>query len=204
MIRALRGSDGFTLAELLVVVAVLAFLTGAILTFQQQSQAAYLMGAARVEAQQNARLALDTLMADLRLALPVMPIGFPGQVITAIDANCSTGAPPATGGGTSIGFTAQRPPDADDPVNFHGHAVTYQLNGTNLERTEGGVTEVIMGGVQQLQIWCYDDTGALNSTPNRIREVRLQIRTRTERPAAAGSPGDQRAVAEGRVRFRNI
>jgi hypothetical protein len=160
------------------------------------------MGAARVEVQQNARLALDTLTSDLRLALPVAG---PPQVIGEIGANACTGGPLTNGGNTFIGFTAQRPPDAaHDPVNYHGHAVTYQLNGTNLQRTENGAPEVVIGGVQQMQVWCFDDSGVLNSVPAQIREVRIQIRTQTERPAAPGSPGDQHSVVEGRVRFRNI
>ena len=202
MRRTLRCCRGFTLAELLIVVAILGFVMGGIFTIQRQGQLAYLTGAARVEVQQNARLALDTLLNDIRLALPA-PAAGPTQVITAIDANCSTGPAPTAGGGASIGFTAQRAPDADDP-NYHGHAVTYQLNGTNLQRTENGAPEVVIGGVQQMQVWCFDDSGVLNSVPAQIREVRIQIRTQTERPAAPGSPGDQHSVVEGRVRFRNL
>jgi hypothetical protein len=62
----------------------------------------------------------------------------------------------------------------------------------------------VVGGVQSLQIWCYNANGALSNVLADIRELRIQIRTRTERPAQAGSPGDQHAVVEGRLRFRNI
>jgi len=199
MRRLLRGSDGFTLAELLVVIAILAFIMGAVFTLQQQGQIAYLTGAARVEVQQNARVGLDTMLSELRLALPE-----PGttRVVDNIDNNCSAGAPPTSGGGSSITFT-----------NQEGSDITYQLlgvncatstTGCNLQRVESGVAATLVGGVQQLQIWCYNGSGTLNNALSGIREVRIQIRTKTERPAAAGSPGDQHAVAEGRVRFRNI
>ena len=85
-----------------------------------------------------------------------------------------------------------------------GHPVSYRLNGANLERTENGATDVVIGGVQEVRVWCYDGKGALKNTLAEIRELRIQVRARAETPAVAGSPGDQRTVAEGRVRFRNI
>jgi prepilin-type N-terminal cleavage/methylation domain-containing protein len=205
MKRLLGGDGGFTLAELLVVVGILGLIMAALFTMQDEGQRAYLTGAARVEVQQNARVGLDTILSDIRVALPQ-----PGttQMITAIDANCSLGLEPANGGRllvTPLSFTALREPDAaHNPADYHGHPVSYRLNGANLERTENGVTDVVIGGVQEVRVWCYDGKGALGSALGEIRELRIQIRARAETPAAAGSPGDQRTVAEGRVRFRNI
>jgi prepilin-type N-terminal cleavage/methylation domain-containing protein len=198
MKRVIRDTRGFTLAELLIVCAILGFMMGALFTLQRQGQLAYLTGAARVEVQQNARLALDTMITDLRSAQPVA--GSTTQVISAIDANCSTGTPPSGGGGTSISFSDQ-----------NGTAVAYTLSGTNCSTSStgcdlqrNGVT--VIGGVQQLQIWCYNNASpsVLNATLANIREIRIQIRTRTERGAQTGSAGDQHAVVEGRVRFRNV
>jgi prepilin-type N-terminal cleavage/methylation domain-containing protein len=191
MKRVLRDTRGFTLAELLVAVAILGFIMGALFTLQRQGQQAYLTGAARVEVQQNARIALDTMISDLRSALPVA--GSSTQVISSRDANCNTGAPPSTGGGTSIGFTDQ-----------NGVLVSYQLSGTDLQKTTAGTIDVVVGGVTALQIWCYNSGGNLDNTMANIREVLIQISTKTERSAQAGSAGDQHAVVEGRVRFRNI
>jgi len=162
-------------------------------------QLAYITGAARVEVQQNARFALDMMISDVRSALPVAGTL---QVITAIDGNCATGAPPGSGGGTSIGFTDQ-----------NGTAVTYTLaaagvNGCTTAEApclqKNNVT--VVGGIQQLQIWCYDNAtpAVLNATLATIREIRIQIRTKTERGATTGTAGDQHAVAETRVRLRNI
>jgi prepilin-type N-terminal cleavage/methylation domain-containing protein len=193
MTRLARDSRGFTLAELLIACAILGFMMAALVGLQRQGQLAYLTGSARVEVQQNARLALDSMINDIRSALPV---GGTTQVITAIDGNCITGPPPTVpGGGTSISFTAQ-----------DGHAVTYRLTGSNLERVDNGTATVVVGGVQTLQIWCYNNASppALNATLATIREIRIQITTQTERSAQANSAGDQHARVEGRVRFRNI
>ncbi len=192
-----RDTRGFTLAELLVVVAILGFMMAALFTLQRQGQLAYLTGSARVEVQQNARLALDMMISDIRSALPVAGTQ---QVVTAIDANCANGPPPGTGGGTSISFSDQ-----------NGTATTYALVGascntsaTGCDLQKNGVT--VIGGVQTLQIWCYDNATpvALNAALANIREIRIQIKTKTERGAGAGTPGDQHAILESRVRFRNI
>jgi len=192
-----RNARGFTLAELLIVCAIVGFMVLALFTLQRQGQLAYLTGSARVEVQQNARLALDMMISDIRSALPVAGTT---QVITAIDANCATGAPPGTGGGTSISFTDQ-----------NGTATTYALVGAACTTSQTGCDlqkngNTIVGGVQTLQIWCYNNatTAALNATLANIREVRIQISTKTERGARAGSAGDQHAIVESRVRFRNI
>ena len=99
MKRFVRDTRGFTLAELLIVVAILGFMMGALFTLQRQGQLAYLTGSARVEVQQNARFALDMMISDIRSALPV---GATSQVVTAIDANCATGAPPTNGSSLSL------------------------------------------------------------------------------------------------------
>lgn len=197
MRRFVRDARGFTLAELLVVVAILGFMMAALFTLQRQGQLAYLTGSARVEVQQNARLALDMMISDIRSALPIAGTT---QIITAIDNSCANGPPPATGGGTSISFSDQ-----------NGVATTYALVGANCTTSQTGCdlqknNVTLIGGVQTLQIWCYNNATppALSFTLANIREIRIQISTKTERGARAGSPGDQHAKVESRVRLRNI
>ena len=177
--RALTSERGFTLAELLIVVAILAFIMAGLFTLQQQGQTAYLIGASRVEVQQNARIALDSMMNDIRGAQP--NVAGSTQMITAIDGACSAA------GGTSVSFN-----DAS------GTATTYALAGTELQKNG---TPVI-GGVQSLRIWCYDNQDQLNATLGGIRVIRVQIQTQTER--GGSGPGNQHALAEGRVRLRNV
>ena len=55
----LLDQRGFSLAELLMVVAILGLMLAGLVFVRQQGQQSYLMGAHRVEAQQNARVALD-------------------------------------------------------------------------------------------------------------------------------------------------
>ncbi|HTO10516.1 MAG TPA: prepilin-type N-terminal cleavage/methylation domain-containing protein [Candidatus Binatia bacterium] len=201
MKRVIRDTRGFTLAELLVVCAILGFMMGAIFTLQRQGQLAYLTGAARVEVQQNARLALDTMISDLRSA-QLVTVGSTTKVITAIDANCATGTPPTGGGGISISFKDQNGTTVDYIVAAAGTGDCTTASAPCLLRNN--VT--VIGGVQSLQIWCYNDATpvALDATLEKIRELRIQISTKTERGAQTGSAGDQHAKVEGRVRLRNI
>jgi prepilin-type N-terminal cleavage/methylation domain-containing protein len=176
---ALVNERGFTLAELLVASAVLGIIMLGVLTVQRQGLSAYLVGAARVEVQQNARAGLDTMLNEVRSAL----------AITAVSAGCGTGPVPTGGGATSISITEQG-----------GTAVQYQLVGSDLQRN--GV--VLVGGVQTLRIWCYDATDALTATATNVRTLHVQITTRTESGASATDGRNQHAVMETRVRLRNL
>jgi prepilin-type N-terminal cleavage/methylation domain-containing protein len=170
---------GFTLAELLVASAVLGVIMLGVFVVQRQGLSAYMVGAARVEVQQNARAALDTMLNEVRSALAV----------TAVPAGCGTGPVPTGGGGTSISITEQG-----------GTAVQYQLVGSTLQRN--GVA--LVGGVQTLRIWCYDAADALTATASNVRTVYVQIRTATESGATTTSDRNQHALMETRVRLRNL
>src|SRR2546426_395956 len=76
---------GFTLAELIVALAVLGMILGGVYTLQQQGLYSYLMGSAKVEAQQNARVALDLMIRELRSATSVTAIA--AADLTFVDQN---------------------------------------------------------------------------------------------------------------------
>ncbi|MBI4635489.1 MAG: prepilin-type N-terminal cleavage/methylation domain-containing protein [Candidatus Rokubacteria bacterium] len=175
----MTNERGFTLAELLVSCAVLGLVLAGIVTLQQQGMTAYLMGSARVEVQQNARLALDIMTRELRSALSVTP-----------DAACNN----ATNGATTITFSDQ-----------NGTAVTYALSTTNLQRN----TITLIGGVQTFRILCYASDGTtltngLSTLTTGVRSVKISLTTQNEDPVAAKSPGNQHAVMESTIRLRNV
>ena len=171
---------GFTLAELLVASAVLGMIMLGVFTVQRQGLSAYQVGSARVEVQQNARAALETMFNEIRTAL---------EITAPVAAGCGTGPVPTGGGATSIAIRDQ-----------NGTAVQYQLVGTNLQRN----TEVLVGGVQRLRIWCYDAGGTLTATAVNVRSVHVQVSTQTESVVATTSERNQHALMETRVRLRNL
>jgi prepilin-type N-terminal cleavage/methylation domain-containing protein len=174
--RALRDTRGFTLAELLVVMAVTGLVLAGAFVLQQQGTLSYLSGAARVEVQQNARTVLERMVRELRSAQSVTALGGPGDITF---------------------------------VHENGNTVRYQLSGAMLNRTEGGAPAALVGGVQTLTLTYFSafnaatNTGTVTAVPGSVKVIRIQIVTGTERPASAGSPGDQQATVESTVTLRN-
>ena len=105
----------------------------------------------------------------------------------------------AVGGTTDLTF-----------VDGSGAPVRYQLTGATLNRTFGGVTSPLVGGVQTLAMTCYSawdgstNTGTATTVPGAVKLVRLQLVTGTEDQVGPGSPGDQRIAMESLVRLRNV
>jgi len=175
----LNNERGFTLAELLVACAIIGFVMAGIFTLQQQGQSAYLWGSARVEVQQNARLALDLMTRELRSA----------QSVTTMGANCNNAT-----GATTITF-----------VDSGSTTITYTLSGTILQRTVTATTSDVTAGVETFRIFCYRSDGySFAAAAADIRSITVQIGTRTEANPAAGQAGAQHAHVESRVKLRNL
>lgn len=182
---------GFTLAELLVVIAVIGVIMIGILTLLMTGNQSYLTGANQAEAQAAARAALERVTLDMREA------GY-GPLT---DQNCNPPTPPAfcfnavtgpggVGGPTATSFTLQSdwngsgaiqpgvvvqvpycvggpcPPAAFTNVN-RGEQITYSLAGGNLQRQESGVdaqAQILITAVQQVARG-LDCGGALIANP---------------------------------------
>lgn len=171
-----RDQRGFTLTELLVVVAILGMMLAGLVTVQMQGQQSYLIGSHRVEAQQNGRIALELMIRELRSATSVTLI-----------------------------------PSATDMtfVDENGNTIQYSLSGAVINRTTGGVTTPLIGGVVTFNLTyfsAYDgstNTGTTTGAPGSVRLVRVQLVTGTEESVASYSPSNQLATVEMLVRLRN-
>jgi hypothetical protein len=158
-----------------------------------QGQQAYLFGSHRVEVQQNNRAALELMVRDLRSAESVTTLGSPTDLTFV---TCQDPYP------TSAPTTPCLPADVV--------TVRYQVVGTTLNRTVGGTTTPLIGGVQTLTMAYYSawngatNTGTTTTTPASVKLVRLQLVTGTEDYAGAGSPANQYATMESLVRLRNM
>ena len=171
----LRDQSGYTLAELLTAMAVLGLLLAGLLLTLQEGQNAYQYGASRAEVQQNARIALDRMLRELRTAVS----------FTTATAN-------------DVKFTYYD----DTGTNV---TVEYSLAGTNLQRNQTGAAgqpETLIGGVQNLAITYYDVSNAVTVTATAVRSVEIALTTRPEDTTLA-PPNVRTAVVTGRVRVRN-
>ena len=175
--RLCRDRRGFSLAELLVVCAALALLMSGLLAVQTGGTSAYVIGASRVAAQQNGRVALEMMVRELRSALSVSAvtsstdITFVNQnglsiryrstegTLNRIVAGTST---PLIGGVTSLNFTCYRV--FNNPI--------------------GTITTT--------------------TTPASVTAIRIQLTTGPEGTVGARSDANQHATMESWVRLRNL
>ena len=160
---------GFTLTELIVALAVLGMILGGVYTLQQQGLYSYLMGSAKVEAQQNARVALDLMIRELRSATSVTAIA--GADLTFVDQN-----------GVTIrynlnGTTLQRTENAVADVLIGGVqslALTYQDSSGAVTGAPGSVANVVIAITTQPQ----STTAYSNNALKQQMVVQDQVRLR--------------------------
>jgi len=173
----LHDQRGFSLAELLVVVAILGLMLAGLVLVQQQGQQSYLMGSRRVEAQQNARVALDLMVRELRSAQAVTAIPS-GTDITFVDAN---------------GVTVE--------YQLSGTTINRVTGGIATPLIGGAQTFLMT------YFSAFDgptNTGTVTATSASVRLVRIQLVTGTEEQVASYSPSNQQATIESIVRLRNM
>lgn len=175
------GSTGFALAELLVVLAVAGLVLLALTGLLQQGGQAYLDGTARLEAQQDARVALERLGRELRGA-GIDPRG--------------TGFPPLLNL-TPTGFTIQNDLNGDGVIAGNRERITYSLTGRTLRRNAGGGAQPLIDDVEALTFAYLDTEGRLTWVPGEIRSVLIAITTGPEKPGTGG------VTMTTQVRFRN-
>jgi prepilin-type N-terminal cleavage/methylation domain-containing protein len=176
VLRGIRDQRGFTLTELLVVMAVLGLVMAGVFVIQQQGMRSYLMGASRVEVQQNARTTLELLVRELRSA----------QTVTIL------------GGASDITFLDQT--GATIRYQLVGTTLNRSVNGTAAVLV-GGVQSLTLTYYSAFD--GSTNTGTVTATPGSVKVIRIAIVTGSERGASPGSPGDQHATVESTVKLRN-
>ena len=174
---ALADQRGFTAAELLVVTAIIGLMLAGIFVIQQQGAQDYLLGSHRVEVQQNARVALELMIRELRSAQSVTAIPNAGDM-TFVDEN-----------GATIEYQL-----AGTTLNRIANGVSTPLI--------GGVQTFTLTYLSAFN--AATNTETTTTVPANVRLVRIQLVTGTEDSVAASSSANQRATVESVVRLRNV
>jgi hypothetical protein len=170
---------GVNLTELLVVIALLGTVFASTLTALDEGQRAYTIGAARVEAQQSGRIALERLTREIRNA-GAGGVGFDAISVAERE---------------RIVLHVDR--DGDGRAAAPGETVTWLRAGTVLRRDAGGGAQPIVDGVRQLVLEYRDAAGHPTAIPMDVRTVVITLTTE-----GAGGVGALTLTTQTRLRTR--
>ncbi len=222
---------GFTLAELLVVVAIIGLVMTGVLTLLMTGNESYLTGSNQVEAQAAVRAAIERVTQDIREA-GYGPLS-DGVCAPPLPAGCFD----AVLNPTQTSFTLQNDwngsgaiqPAIQVPVSYNiggvttlvnrGEQITYSVVGGNLQRQESAdpaglqvlvtsVQQANIGGAVQPFFQYLDASGTIlanpGATPWLIRTIWVNMRVGVQNQAAAvWQTGAIQVTMSDRIRLRN-
>jgi len=191
--RIVFRNKGITLIELLVVLVISSILLGALYQTFIRQQKSYAVQEQVVEAQQNIRIAMDTIVRYVRMAgydpLRTGQFGFqagtgPNSIMFRIDFN-ENGA-----------FTA------DEQIGF-------RLDSINLQRWVTNQWQPMVDNIESLSFLYTLSNGTTTSSPANladIRMVRVAIRARTSilDPELGSGGGYRRRELTSLIKVRNL
>jgi prepilin-type N-terminal cleavage/methylation domain-containing protein len=175
--RPFRSQSGFSLAELLVVCAVLGVLMAGLLVIHSGGTSAYVIGSSRVAAQQNGRVALEMMVRELRSA----------QSITAVTSS------------TDITFVDKN--NVAIQYQLSSGILNRIVAGTSTPLI-GGVTSIDFTCYSVFN----NPIGTITTTttPGSVLAIRIQLTTGSEVAVASYADANQHATIESWVRLRNL
>jgi type II secretory pathway component PulJ len=159
---------GVSLADLLVSLAVLGLVLTATVTLLEQGQRLHARGAARVEAQQSARVALARMATEIRQAgfgpepgvVPAISVAEPTRIVLNSDL------------------------DGDGVLAATKETITWALVGDVLRRNAGAGAQPVINGVRELVLEYHDAHGEPTADPAAVHRVTIRITTEPHHAAA--------------------
>jgi prepilin-type N-terminal cleavage/methylation domain-containing protein len=202
VLSVLNSQRGFTLAELLVVTALVGLVMAGVLSLLMSSNQSYQRGTNQVEAQQSARVAMARMAQEIREAgyNPASSVTF--NPIIAFSATGLTIQNDWSANGAIDNTITVTDPVKGTP---RGEQVIYALSGTNLTRREMGIDatpQIVISGLQSLAFEYLDVNDAVTATAANIRTVVMTATvSQFTGPSAAINPAN--VVLTNRIRLRN-
>ena len=159
--KSWRADDGHSLPDLLVATAILGLVMAGLLGILQSGTRAHRWGAARVEAQQSARVALERMAKELRGA--------------GYDPASAGIAPIVVAEPARVAFEADF--DGDGVVDATRERVMFLLRPGEsiLRRDAGGGAQPIVNGVRRFVLTYFDAAGLVTTDPAVVASIRIEI-----------------------------
>ena len=187
-----RTASGFTVVEVLVSLAIMSIVFGAVYQSFDIFNRSYTKENVKAGVQQRTRIGIDLMVRDIRLA-GLDPLGTANAQIITADAD-------------NIQFSADLNYDGD--VNDPFENTTYALNGDLLRQTSdlgsGFVTDTLLDNIDVLAFTYLDASDTPMAVPvGSTEDIRTVIVSLTmQRPAGRDGPISRTYTA--RVRCRNL
>ncbi|HEY3065377.1 MAG TPA: prepilin-type N-terminal cleavage/methylation domain-containing protein [Methylomirabilota bacterium] len=198
---------GYTLAELLVALAVAGIVMSGLLSMLMAGQQSYLVGTNQIEAQQNLRIAIGRMIQEIRLAgedpTKVNFDAITNQTATGLTIQNDWNANGAIQNAGTVGVTL------NDGVTVvqRGEQVIYSLNGTTLMRQETGVdnaAQSVADGIQSLTFTYFKADGVTPAAVAAdVRQVVIDIIAQPVHQPSTSAAGAVHIKMTDKVRLRN-
>jgi prepilin-type N-terminal cleavage/methylation domain-containing protein len=211
----MNNQRGFTLAEMLVVCAIVGLVMASLLGLTMQGQQAYWFGTTQVDGQQTVRVALERMAKEIREA-GYEPL--PGETDPTAGVPCYKFVPITSPAATSLtlqynfdGSTCAVPCSpintaalVTDPATCpaaacRGEQITYALTSGNITRREilvDAAPVAIASGITALTFTYRDENNNVTAAPELIRSVEISMTAQTATKGAYVTMVD-------RIRLRN-
>jgi prepilin-type N-terminal cleavage/methylation domain-containing protein len=166
--RRLAADDGYTMTEMLVVLAILVVVLGSLTTLFVSASRAELELTRRVEAQQNARLALDSLRNEIHCARALTPASATAvsSITLTLGAYCPTNRGTLTTALTTISGSGTYNIIAADTSAFPSAAITVAVGASGSLSCTGNTSPTTLTGCTRGVIGTYPAGSALRGTAN--------------------------------------
>lgn len=201
--RFLGEENGFTLPELLVTMMMMLTVMFALYSIFDMGIRVFAFGNDKVEAVESARIGLDKMAREMRAGYPSDPVNAKTNLFWNAGAPGS-GVMPPTSGPITFGNDLSGNRRIYNSVTGDldtGEQITYQLNGTTLERNGQALTENVKSGGLT---FAYLDAN-LSPVTNEadVRVVRIKLEVSVNRNVSRG-PVTQTLQTDVALRNRGI
>lgn len=192
-----RTSQGFTLTELLIALAIGSVVMAGVVNFFINQQKHYNVREQVATMQENTRMGLDFISRDLAMA-GYDPTETSGAGIGVANASTLQVTMDLNGNGTTA--------DADEDVTYtlYDHD---QDGDQDLGRTVGGITELIAENIATLSFAYTLADGTVTTTPadpSQIRAIDVTLTGRTARPDPQYADGYRKVTLNTTILVRNM